>query len=374
MKLWRIRHSPGASIGRWSKHLLIFWTVASLLAPSPFIVNAKSPMWHKYTYNDPTGSRLYFVYTPVNYQFGKAVPLVVMLHGCGQTALNFALGTRMNQLADEHQFIVMYPQQIITSNPNLCWNWFNPANQVRGSGEPAMIVGIIETMQQNTAQWTIDTRRIYVAGVSAGAAMAVILGATYPDIFAAIGVHSGVEYQAATGRIKAVKAMRQGGPDPVEQGQAAYDAMGAFAHVVPTIVFQGTGDNIVNSVNGDQVVQQWMQTDALASKSTYQADFYNPSSNTVGQVPDGHSYTTYTWNDRAGSEIQEYWKIKGMGHGWSGGSPNASYTDPQGPDASQAMYTFFMNHPMPMDKTRGQASFWGKLRRTLVDWFKTEFG
>src|SRR5205823_5386743 len=157
-----------------------------------------SGTWQEYTYNGPAGSRPYFVYTPSTYQPGTPTPLIVMLHGCTQTPADFAAGTQMNQLADQKQFIVVYPQQTSTYNQEECWNWFDTAHQGRGSGEPAIIAGIVQTVVQNTSQWTIDTQRVYVAGLSAGAAMAVILGASYPDIFAAIAVHSGLEYKAAT--------------------------------------------------------------------------------------------------------------------------------------------------------------------------------
>ena len=174
--------------------------------------------------------------------------------------------------------------------------------------------------------------------------MAVILGATYPDIFAVIGVHSGGEYQAATSAIQITTVMFQGGPDPAQQGQAAFSAMGSAARVVPTIVFQGTSDYVVRPINGDQVIQQWMETDHLASNNQYHVSFNSPSSITHGQVPGGHSYTVYRWNDNNGNEIQEYWKVYEMGHAWSGGSISSSFTDPLGPDASRAMYNFFMSH------------------------------
>jgi poly(hydroxyalkanoate) depolymerase family esterase len=252
----------------------------------------------------------------------------------------------MNQVANQYHLIVVYPQQASISNPYRCWNWFYPANQSRGRGEPAIIAGIVQSIEQQTSQWTIDSRRVYVAGISAGAAMSVILGATYPDIFAAIGVHSGFEYQAATAPNDVAQVSLQGGPNPLQQGQLAYKVMGGFARIVPTIVFHGTNDSIINPVNGDQVVEQWMQTDMLASHGTYRTDFHNPTSTTKGQVPGGHSYTMYTWNDPRGSQIQQYWKVDGMGHSWSGGSYSGSYSDPLGPDASLAMYTFFLNHPM----------------------------
>ncbi len=318
--------------------------VVGLLAQIPLRTRADSSSWQEYSYNGPAGSRPYFVYTPAHYQVGTAVPLLVMLHGCTQTPLDFATGTGMDQLADQHNFIVVYPQQTALYNSALCWNWYNPANQVRNSGEPAIIAGIVQTIEQDTAHWTIDTRRIYVEGISAGGALSVTLGAVYPDIFAAIGVHAGCEYQAATTPAGYIQVSRQGGPAPVRQGQLAYAAMGDFARVVPTIVFHGTNDPIINVVNGDQVVQQWMQTDHLASRGTYTANFTHPTNTTPGQVAGGHAYTVFAWNDRRGNEIQEYWRIDGMGHAWSGGSFTGSYSDPQGPNASQATYAFLMKH------------------------------
>lgn len=302
-------------------------------------------MWQQLMYSDGAGNHPYFAFTPENYSPGTPVPLFVMLHGCTQTALDFALGTSMNLLAEQHGFIVVYPQQTINSNQNLCWNWFLSSNQQRESGEPASIVGIIQSMQENTTTWTIDPNRIYVAGISAGAAMAVILGTTYPDVFAAIGVHSGLEYQAAVTVAQAMKAMRRGGPEPLQKGNAAYAAMNGQSRVVPIIVFHGTADSFVAPVNGDQVIQQWIRTDYLASGMTYLLDFHQPSSITAGQVPGGYSYVTAVWNAPSGETILAYWKIDSMGHAWSGGNPAGTYTDARGPDATSAMYSFFMDHP-----------------------------
>ncbi|HLX39995.1 MAG TPA: PHB depolymerase family esterase [Ktedonobacteraceae bacterium] len=303
-------------------------------------------MRQEYNYRDSAGSHPYFVYTPENYQVGTPVPLIVMLHGCTQTALDFAAGTRMNLLAEQHNFIVVYPQQTKSSNQNMCWNWFLPTNQVRGSGEPASIAGIVQTIINATMAWTIDSTRIYVAGISAGAAIAVILGATYPDIFAAIGVHSGLEYQAATSTNTAFKVMRRGGPEPIQQGRNAYNAMSNHTRLIPTIVFHGTNDQFVAPLNGDQTVQQWIETNTLAAQGRYTANFSQPDSVTRGQVPGGRAYTTASWHTVDGEEVQVYWKINGMGHAWSGGNSGSSYTDKRGPDASQAMYTFFMAHPL----------------------------
>lgn len=172
-------------------------------------------------YQDSTSSHPYFVFTPSNYTVGTDVLLLVMLHGCTQKAEDYATGTRMNQLAEEYGFIVVYPQQTRKANHTLCWNWFRSAHQFRNRGESAMIAHIVQAIRQDTSRWTINSNQIYVAGISAGASMAVIMGATYPDIFAAVGVHSGIGYQAAMNSISALKVMRYGGPDPVQQGQRA---------------------------------------------------------------------------------------------------------------------------------------------------------
>ncbi|WP_376796427.1 PHB depolymerase family esterase [Thermogemmatispora sp.] len=343
------------------RKILPLTLVCSLLLVSLWLLlageaRASGGTFSQYTYNGPAGSRPYFVYTPANYQVGTPVPLIVMLHGCTQTPQDFAAGTQMNALADQDQFVVVYPQQTSSYNSLSCWNWFLPADQARGSGEPAIIAGIVQAVEQNTSQWTIDRNRVYVAGFSAGAAMAVILGATYPDVFAAIASASGLEYQAATSQSAATTAMMQGGPNPQQQGQAAYQAMGSAARVVPTIVFQGQSDYTVYPVNGDQVVEQWMTTDHLASNGSYNASFSSPSSSVSGQVAGGHSYTVQSWNDAQGNEIQEYWKINGMGHAWSGGSSSGSYTDPQGPSATNAIYSFFMQHPLKGGGSGGTAT------------------
>jgi poly(hydroxyalkanoate) depolymerase family esterase len=291
-----------------------------------------------------------------------------MLHGCTQTAEDFAAGTQMNAVAEEHNFIVVYPEQTNKTNKLRCWNWFEPAHQSRGGGEPAIIAGIVQCMQQNTSQWTIDAKRIYAAGLSAGAAMAVILGVTYPDLFVAIGVHAGVEYQAAITAKDFLKISRRGGPDPVQQGRAAYEAMGSYARVVPTIVFHGTSDYVIRSINGEQVVQQWMQTNMLASRDGYIANFNSPSSTTPGQVPGGRSYTVYAWHDSHGNRLQEYWKVNKMGHAWSGGNSSGSYTDSQGPHASRVIYEFFMNHLMSREEGH-ITPFLKNLLRNLKDMF-----
>ncbi len=326
-------------------------------------------MWQQYTYRNAAHDYPYFVYTPAHHQVGTAMPLVVMLHGCMQTPKGFAAGTGMNDLADQYGFVVMYPQQLSASNRHRCWNWFNSVNQRRGSGEPARIVAMVQAIQQDTAHWTIDPHRIYVAGISAGGAMAGILGATYPHVFAAIAIHSGVEYQAATTVINALRVMRRGGPNPVRQGQAAYAAMGSVARVVPTIVFHGTHDHTASVINGDQVVQQWMQTNSLASNQTYVPDFSSPARTCSTAVLAGHSYTVSRWSTADDDEVQAYWKVEGMGHAWSGGNHGASYTDAKGPNASLVIYEFFMKHPLDgVEKPKGDFRYhlWKRLAKLFL--------
>jgi poly(hydroxyalkanoate) depolymerase family esterase len=300
--------------------------------------------WEGFTYSGPAGSRRYFVYTPAGYTRDTPVPLVVMLHGCTQTPADSAAGTEWNLLADRQTFVVVYPEQTNGDNPLSCWNWFLPVHQVRGSGEPAILAGISQQVLISDTRWNIDAGRVYLAGMSAGAALTTLLGAIYPDLYAAIAVHSGLEYQAATDAAAAGIAMANGGPDPIQRGRAAFDAMNGRVRLVPTIVFHGTVDRVVNPVNGDQVVQQWMETNRLATDNAYLPDFARPTSVDDGQVPNGHAYTVSRWNGGRDTVVQEYWRVTGMNHAWSGGSTAGSFTDPRGPDAAEAMWAFFTNH------------------------------
>jgi len=328
-----------------------------------------------YVGQDPASLRFYWVYTPASYQAGTAVPLIMVLHGCMQPFYShpwaIAYDTHMNQLADAHQFLVVYPHHFAPPdvNPISCWNFFLPENQMRDEGEPASLASIVQAMLSNTSRWTIDQERIYVAGISSGGGETANAGATYPDIFAAIGVHSGGEYgytlpflgehapprdaaqplneaEALTGEVTDIAAIPPG-PDPIGQGEAAFQAMGSFARVVPTIVFHGTADLVSDPVNGDQVTQQWITTNHLASPEDFTATFEHPSS-TVNHPagPQGErAYTVETWQDVHGREVVTYYRVEGMGHAWSGGTPGSIFTDPLGPDASEVMYEFFMAHP-----------------------------
>jgi poly(hydroxyalkanoate) depolymerase family esterase len=275
------------------------------------------------------------VHVPASYAHGTAVPLVLMLHGCTQTPADFETGTQMDAQADQAGFIVAYPEEPSSANSEECWNWFLPGDQARGSGEPQLLANIVGDLAKD---YSIDPQRVFAAGLSAGAAMAVVLGATYPDVFAAIGVSAGLEYEAATDESSAFTASASGGPSPTTQGDLAFGAMGTQARPVPVIVFHGDSDQVVNVTNGTQVVSQWSETDTRAQASVGSAVV------TMGSAG-GKTFTHTTYADgTSGKSLLELYIVHGMGHAWSGGSPAGSYTDPAAPDASVLVWQFFAAH------------------------------
>jgi poly(hydroxyalkanoate) depolymerase family esterase len=275
------------------------------------------------TYSSPAGSRSYRLFIPSRYR-EQPLPLVVMLHGCTQSPDDFAAGTRMNFLAEEQNCFVAYPAQPSQANQAKCWNWFRTADQQRGRGEPALIAGITHQIMDD---YVVDRKRVYVGGLSAGAAAAAIMGATYIDLYAAVGVHSGLACGVATDLPSALVAMRQGGSD--------HKIISGDRPAVPTIVFHGDRDTTVHPNNGDQILEQSVRTTSTHKKVHR------------GQVPGGHAYTRTILSDAGGRGMLEHWNIHGVGHAWSGGSPAGSYTDPRGPDATREMLRFFLEHSLP---------------------------
>ncbi len=291
------------------------------------------------SYTNGSGSRGYKLYIPSG-STGQPLPLLVMLHGCTQNADDFAAGTGMNALAESGKFLVVYPEQAQAANMNKCWNWFKTADQQRDRGEPSIIAGIT---RQISATYPVDDRGIYVAGMSAGAAMAVVMGATYPDLYAAVGVHSGLAYGAAHDMPSAFRAMQQGAPDTSGTKTSVSGTAVDLTRTVPTIVFHGDRDSTVNQRNGEQVLNQWAGANAAATR-TASGDVPRITVR-QGQVPGGHAYTRSVYRDTDGQPVAERWTIHGAGHAWAGGSPRGSYTDPRGPNASAEMVRFFLEHP-----------------------------
>jgi poly(hydroxyalkanoate) depolymerase family esterase len=291
-------------------------------------------------HDDGARTRPVYVYAPPGLDPAVPAPLVVMLHGCTQTAASFSAGSLMNRTADRHGFLVAYPEQSRDDNPGCCWNWFSTSHQARGGGEPAYVAGAVRTLAAATDRWAVDPARVFVAGMSAGGAMAAVMAATYPDVFAGVAIHSGLAYGSARGLPAATQAMRRGGPDPEAQGEAALVAMGAAARPVPAIVIHGTADATVAPVNAEHAVRQWMATNRRAAGG-YDLDFERPDAVVRDDGAGGRPFTRRTWHDGGGRVVQELIEVEGMGHAWSGGAPGGSYTDPRGPSASDAIYGFF---------------------------------
>ena len=292
----------------------------------PAVARGPAPLpngaqFEEHSFANESGRRAYKLYVPSGYN-GQALPLVIMLHGCTQSPDDFAAGTRMNDLAEEQTFLVAYPAQAQSANVSKCWNWFRTVDQRRDQGEPSLIAGITRQIMRD---FSVRSECVYVAGLSAGGAAAAIMGSTYPDLYAAIGVHSGLACGAASDIPSAFAAMRQGGSIPGRTHRRNGTS-------VPTIVFHGDGDTTVHPVNGDQVI----------AHSKTAADLRTSVSR--GETAGGISYTRTVQSDQSGRPLLEQWVLHGVGHAWSGGNAAGSYTEPRGPDASREMMRFFLQH------------------------------
>ncbi|SFF26779.1 esterase, PHB depolymerase family [Sulfitobacter brevis] len=271
------------------------------------------------TYESEFGTRSYMLYVPkIAKVADDPLPLIVMLHGCGQTPKDFARGTGMNALAEELGFLVLFPAQARDAHHQRCWNWYHRGDQARGAGEPALLAGLTHHIIDNEQ---VDPAKVYVAGLSAGAAAALILATAYPDIFAAVGVHSGLAVGAAHDKSTAPRAMQLGDP-----GQR-HDAP------IPSIIFHGNADKVVNPRNGRFVAIRAVEPFGSLEMSEES-----------GRIPDGREYIRTVHRIGKGRPLVELWVVQGAGHAWSGGHAAGSYTDPKGPDASREIARFFLRH------------------------------
>lgn len=275
------------------------------------------------SYSNGQSSRAYKLYIPSSH-VGESAPLIVMLHGCKQNPDDFATGTRMNELAESEGFLVAYPAQTARENGANCWNWFESDQQSREGIEPSLIAGIVRDIRRSHA---VDSSRVFVAGLSAGAAMAVILGRTYPEVFAGVAAHSGLPVGAAHDVMSAFAAMH---------GGSAASSTDIRRSSVPTIVFHGDADRTVALSNGATIVEQallgYAESDTALRKSQ----------RSPGAI-DGRKFTTTDYADAGGRSRVEEWVVHGGSHAWFGGSANGSYTDPSGPDASAEIVRFFLS-------------------------------
>lgn len=322
----------------------------------------------------------YKLYVPTDYHAEKDSPLMVMLHGCKQNPDDFAAGTNMNTLAEQESFLVLYPDMnhmFIPSNPSSynpygCWNWFLDKNQHREKGHPKVIYTIINHVK-NT--YSIDSSKVYAVGLSAGASLACILGVTYPDVFSGIGVCSGLAYNAANVFFltdplaqAAKKSMEKGVPDPYECGNSAFQEMGELKKKMPVIVFHGICDTVVHPINGQQVIIQWAQTNFLVAGGAGRANILPIL--VKSDFMNGKSYTRHVYGDENGEPLMEFWMINQLGHAWSGGSPNGSFTDPSGPNATHIIWNFFTKNKERPDEIQVKTHKYNVFRTLISNLFK----
>ncbi|MGV8985369.1 MAG: PHB depolymerase family esterase [Cypionkella sp.] len=296
-------------------------TSGGMPGPAPLpgtpVIVSQDARFLSLTHEAPQGSRSYRLYVPAH-QSQAPMPVIVMLHGCTQTPEDFAIGTGMNDLAEEFGCLIAYPAQPSGANVQKCWNWFRPEDQGRDHGEPALIAGLTRDILDH---YNGDPDRVYVAGLSAGGAAAAIVAAAYPDLFCGAGVHSGLAVGAAQDVISAFGAMRSGtSGDPQTR-------------TVPTIAFHGLSDTTVHPSNADAVIAQTLTTRPGLSSTMRE-----------GTSAGGRSFQTSSYHAPDGRSMAEHWEISGAGHAWAGGQPGGSYTDPEGPDASREMVRFFLQH------------------------------
>jgi poly(hydroxyalkanoate) depolymerase family esterase len=290
-------------------------------------------------FKGPEGERAWRLYVPTH----AAAPrtLLVLLHGCLQTAADIAAGSRMDAVAEEQGFLVLYPEQDIAANPRRCWNWFEPAHQGRDAGEPRLLAALIADVAQ---QHGVDPQRIHIAGISAGAGMAGLLAVAYPERFATLSLVSGVAWRVATNVGRALAVMKDGGGSAVPPPAAVIDAMGPRARAIPALVIHGDKDASLHPRNGEEAVVQWVGVhNLLRARSALPV---LQESTTESRTENGYEVTEQTWPDDRGRSVVTFIRVAGLGHAWSGGSAKGSFADERGPDASRRIAALMSAHPV----------------------------
>lgn len=290
----------------------------------------------------PHNPHHYHVFVPPGASAAAPMPLVLMLHGCTQNPLDFATGTGMNAAAAPANAMVLYPEQPHSANPHGCWNWFRPGDQRRDSGEPALLVAMVRDVM---ARHSVDPRRVYVAGLSAGGAMAALLGREYPDVFAAVGVHSGLQAGAAHNVMAALSAMKNGAKSNPRGTPVAAPGQ----PVVPVIVFHGDADGTVHARNGEQVIHAALGAVVGGAAAVQSAVETGRSAAGRGFTRTVYRRATSGMADNSAiggpaTVVAEHWVLHGASHAWAGGSAQGSHTDPQGVNATAEMLRFFLEH------------------------------
>lgn len=314
--------------------------IGSLAPPT-----AAAGEWTAGVYGNFWGAREYQAWIPSGYQSGTPLPLVLVLHGCLTEPNSMAAASRFNELADRENFIVVYPRQNVTANPQRCWNFMLSFNQQRGTGEPSILAGIVAQVKR---RYSVDASRVYVTGISAGGGMTAILAACYSDVFAAGAIHAGGMYKGGVGLVSTAEGMLLGSPyDPEVRGREAWQCSGSPRRLIPMLVLHGTHDLVVNPVNGEQAVRQFLQTNDLGDDgidndtARYWADSVTRH---TAPVPNGRSYTVSTYRNKAGTVVSQFYSIEGMNHAWSGGPALLPFSDERGPDATGISWAFFRNY------------------------------
>lgn len=307
--------------------------------PQPGPLPSASGQFLDQRFSGHSGSRNFKLYVPSG-DTSTALPLVVMLHGCTQNPDDFAAGTRANRQAEARRCLVVYPEQIQRANAHRCWNWFRPLDQQAGLGEPAIIAGIV---RQVIDEYQVDEQRVYVAGLSAGGAMAAIMAREYPELFAAVGVHSGLPAGAAHDVASAFAVMKSG----QKSIASAVGAAPAVSRAVPLIALHGDADHTVNPANSDRLVQNAVETHRLLSPDSHM----QKSEQAIDATAGSHAVHRTSYAAANGASMIEQWVIHGAGHAWSGGDSAGTYADTRGPDATVLMLDFFAQHPTPADAT-----------------------